>query len=48
MANEAAFQAAVDDITRISYQLLASLHSAASPRNREEEVAKAKARAAQR
>ncbi len=47
-ANEAAFHAAVDAIADISGHLLASLQSAAAPKNREEEAAKAKARAAQR
>jgi len=47
-ANEAAFQAAVDDIARISRRLLASLESTAMPKNRQEEAAKAKARSAQR
>jgi hypothetical protein len=47
-ANEVAFNQAVDDISRISGQLLAALESAAPPKNREEEAAKAKARSAQR
>ena len=47
-ANEAAFNAAVDDIARITGQLLASLESNAAPKDREEEAAKAKARSAQR
>lgn len=47
-ANEAAFYAAVDDIASIAERLLGSLESAATPKNREEEAAKAKARAAQR
>ncbi len=47
-ANEAAFLAAVDDIARISGRLLASLESAAAPKNRLDEAAKAKARAAHR
>ena len=47
-ANEAAFFAAVDDIARISGQLLASLHSNAAPKNRQQEAAKARVRAAQR
>lgn len=47
-ANEAAFDSAVDDIARISGQLLASLESTATPKNREEEAAKAKARSAER
>lgn len=47
-ANEASFQAAVDQIASISAQLLSSLETAATPRNREEEARKAKARAAER
>jgi hypothetical protein len=47
-ANEAAFNAAVDDIARISGRLLDSLESTAAPKNRQEEAARAKARAAQR
>jgi len=47
-ANEAAFHSAVDDVARVSRQLLMSLESTATPKNREEEAAKAKARAAQR
>src|SRR5579859_5929057 len=46
--NEAAFYTAVDDIARISGQLLGSLNSPAVPKNRQEEAAKAQARAAQR
>jgi hypothetical protein len=47
-ANEAAFNAAVDDIARIAAQLLGALESPATPKNREEEAIKAKARSAQR
>jgi hypothetical protein len=47
-ANEAQFQAAVDDIAGIADRLLHSLETAAPPKNREEEAAKAKARAAER
>lgn len=47
-ANEAAFNAAVDEIARISGHLLAALETTAAPKNREIEAAKAKARAAQR
>ncbi len=47
-ANEAAFLAAVDEIAGISRNLLNSLETNAAPRNREEEAAKARARAAQR
>jgi hypothetical protein len=47
-ANEAHFQAAVDEIAAISAKLLRSLETSAPPRNREVEAAKAKARAAVR
>jgi len=47
-ANEAAFLAAVDEIAAISSTFLSSLETNASPRNRTEEIAKARARAAQR
>ena len=47
-ANEAAFLAAVDEIAAISGHLLRSLETNAPPRNRAEEAAKARARAAQR
>jgi hypothetical protein len=47
-ANEAAFLAAIDEVAAISSRLLESLQTTASPRNREEEAAKAKARAAAR
>ena len=46
--NEAAFYSAVEDIARISERLLASLETAAPPKDREVEVAKAKARSALR
>jgi len=44
-ANEAAFLSAVDDVAAVSARLLRSLETSAVPRNREEEAAKAKARA---
>lgn len=47
-ANEAAFTAAIDQISAISLQLLQSLETTAPAKNREEEAAKAKARAAER
>lgn len=47
-ANEPAFQTAVDEIAGISARLLRSLETNAPPKNREEEAAKAKARAAER
>jgi len=47
-ANEAVFGAAVDEIAASSRKLLISLDTNAAPRNREEEAAKAKARAVAR
>jgi len=47
-ANEPAFLAAIDEIANISTRLLQSLETSAPPKNREEEAAKAKARAAER
>jgi hypothetical protein len=44
-ANEAAFSAAVEDVARIASRLLESLESTAAPKNREDEAARAKARA---
>jgi hypothetical protein len=46
--NEAAFRNAIDEITTASTRLLQSLETAAPSKNREEEAAKAKARAAVR
>ena len=47
-SNEAAFQSAIDEIAAVSTRLLHSLETAAPPKNREEEAAKAKARSAAR
>ena len=47
-ANEASFLAAVEEIAGISASLLRSLETNAPPKNREDEAAKAKARAAER
>jgi len=47
-ANEAAFHAAVNEIAGIAERFLFSLETNAPPKNREEEAAKAKARAAER
>ena len=47
-ANEAAFLAAVDEIATITSNLLSSLETNAPSKNRTEEAAKARARAAQR
>jgi hypothetical protein len=46
--NEAVFLAAVDEVAAASRNLLSSLETNAPPRNRAKEVAKARARAAQR
>jgi len=46
--NETAFFSAVDEIARVSGQLLGSLETTAAPKNRQEEAAKARARSAQR
>jgi hypothetical protein len=45
-ANEAAFQTAVDAITKVSAELLDTLVTSAPPRNRADEQAKARVRAA--
>ena len=47
-ANQAAFEAAVDEVAQVSARLIQSLETTAPPRNREEVAAKAKARAAVR
>ncbi len=47
-ANEAAFFTAVDEIAAITGNLLNSLETNAPPKNRAEQAAKARARAAQR
>jgi hypothetical protein len=47
-ANEGVFLAAIDEIAGVSSRLLRSLETNAPPKNREEEAAKAKARAAER
>jgi hypothetical protein len=47
-ANQAAFLAAVDEIAAASRKLLSSLETNAAPKNRDEEAAKARARATQR
>ena len=45
-ANEEAFQAAIEEIAKTSARLIHSLETIAPPKSREEEAAKAKARAA--
>jgi hypothetical protein len=47
-ANEAAFEAAVDQIAAVAGNLLNSLQTNAPPRDRAEEAAKARVRSAQR
>jgi hypothetical protein len=47
-ANEAAFNRAVDQVTEVAHELLASLVTNAPPRDREVEAAKARARAQSR
>jgi hypothetical protein len=48
VANEAAFNRAIDDIAHATYHLIEDLVTQAAPRNREVEAAKAHARAIQR
>jgi hypothetical protein len=47
-SNEEAFATAVDQVAGAAMRLLSALETSATPRNRETEAAKAKARAAQR
>jgi hypothetical protein len=47
-ANEPQFQAAIDEVAAISTRLLRSLETTAPPKNREQEAAKSKAKAAAR
>jgi hypothetical protein len=47
-ANEAAFEQAVAEVGDAARRLLVSLQTSQPPRNREEEAAKARARAAER
>jgi len=46
--NEALFLAAVNEVAEVSMRLLESLETSAPPKNREQEAAKARARAAER
>ena len=47
-ANEAAFDRAIDEVSDVARRLIDSLRTNATPRNREEVAAAAKARAAER
>jgi hypothetical protein len=46
--NERAFNKAIEDVAKIARRLIDDLDTTAPPKNREEEAAKAKARAAER
>lgn len=46
--NEAAFNAAIEDVAAIARRLIDSLQTQAPPKDREEEAAKARARVAER
>ena len=47
-ANEAAFHEAIEEVAAIARRLIDSLETQSPPKNREEEAAKARARAAER
>ncbi len=47
-ANEAAFNAALEDVAAIARRLIDSLQTSAPPKNREEEATRARARVAER
>jgi hypothetical protein len=47
-ANEAAFNAAIEEVFAVARNMIDSLATTAPPKNREEEAAKARARAAER
>jgi hypothetical protein len=47
-ANAAAFELAIDEVTRVTTELLGSLVTSATPRDREVEAERRRARAAQR
>jgi hypothetical protein len=47
-ANEAAFKQAVDEVTAVAERLIQSLETKAPPRNREEEMRKARERSQKR
>ena len=46
--NEAAFNQAIDDVAAVARRLIDSLTTTATPKSRDEEAAKARARAAER
>ena len=47
-ANEKVFNKAIDDVAKVARRLIDGLDTTAAPKNRAEEAAKAKARAAER
>jgi hypothetical protein len=47
-ANEAAFNRAVDEVTSVAHRLIDSLQTTAAPRNRDEEMRKARERSLKR
>ena len=47
-ANEAAFNTAIEEVADVARRLIDSLETTAPPKSREEEAAKARARAAER
>jgi hypothetical protein len=47
-ANEAAFNSAIDEVANVARRLIDALETTAPPKNREEEAAKARARAVER
>ena len=47
-ANEQVFNRTIDDVAKIARRLIDSLETSAEPKNREEEAARARARAAER
>ena len=47
-ANEAVFNRAIDEVADVARRLIDDLETSATPKNREEEALKAKARAAER
>ena len=47
-ANEVAFNCAVDEVASVAHRLIHSLRTTAAPRNREEELRKARGRASRR
>jgi hypothetical protein len=47
-ANEAAFNSAIDEVADVARRLIDALETSSPPKNREEEAAKARARAVER